>query len=257
MNYYNLQEINISDNIKTISPLAFYCCTNLKRIYIPNSVKKIGSRCFFNCINLEEVILSENLEKINNYTFFNCKKLKTINIPKKVVKIGKYAFYNCSNLKQVNYQQLNEDFLIQINEHIIDEHKKFKTVEQLFLQNNNVKEKLLYFGKCKLQGINYQNEYEYFLEYCLKDNFINGLIKFNFKKENNYDTNYEKVEKINIKKQAEFIPWYLMNDNNLKKNSVQQNDSISNDLIDYNNIELWMNGDIMPKSYVKRLNLKK
>lgn len=85
-----LEEITISNTVKTIGISAFAACTNLKsvdfeEIYIP---EKIRNYAFQNCEKLENFIIPLNVEIIESVVFdvcnntkFYCKKEWSINYP--------------------------------------------------------------------------------------------------------------------------------------------------------------------------------
>ncbi|MCI8778160.1 MAG: leucine-rich repeat domain-containing protein [Bacilli bacterium] len=167
---------------------AFNNCENLKRIIIPKSVRKIGNSCFKNCTNLEEVILQEGLKTIGDKCFWNCENLKKIIIPSSVDSLGfecfgeclnlkiiglpinysdvpSHVFNNCYHIEKVNYQSLNLEFLQTIEEIL----KKEERTKKDKIVNKEVLEKMFYFGKCKLLGIDYKKEYEEFIEYYINN----------------------------------------------------------------------------------------
>lgn len=291
-----LEEVILSEGITYLGNFAFSNCKSLKRITIPESVKSIGNFCFLGCLNLEEVILQKGLETIGDRCFWNCEKLKKIDIPSSVnslgiecfgqcrnlkiivlpincLKIPSHVFRYCNNIKKVNYQSLNVEFLMTIKERLKKE-KRTETVEQI---SKEVAEKLFYFGKCKLLGIDYKQEYEEFIEYYMNTYTI----------PNKDIVSLDKNSCLNRQDNGEnkLIPWYaqqipgfiiseyLNNDNNNKE--VEPLDYVSQSL-EYNPLpkiidekyyfdkkgNLWIKGendkddDIMPKPFVKEYILK-
>ena len=277
LNCENLEEIKLPNNLEKIGKDAFFNCKKLKKIEIPDSVKEIGDGCFAFCENLEEIKLPNNLEKIDNHAFNNCENLKYISIPLKLNDL----IYNSSifdfpnrNIIGVSYESLNNEILFKINNQITVEKNKIKTNEELFLKSDMIKQKLLYFGKCKFFKRDYEKEYNAFLNIIdkkfINHNFFSNYIsldKKDYQEKNNNEQTIEENSDIDY-----FIPWYNMDikkrninmldnkiiDTNYKEieTNNKNNESISDYTIDSDG-NLWMNGDIMPKAYVKRLNLKK
>lgn len=93
-----ITSVEISYNIDTISPYAFYNCINLKSV---NNffVYYIGSYAFYNCRSLSDIYFSSFLDKIGDYAFANCSSLKNSHIS--ATNIGEYAFFNCDSLTNI------------------------------------------------------------------------------------------------------------------------------------------------------------
>ncbi|GHT62778.1 hypothetical protein AGMMS50239_17080 [Bacteroidia bacterium] len=118
-----LENVTLSESLKTVGGSAFGTCSSLKEITIPASVasiggsvfsgcsamtkavilnEKIGDYQFSNCTSLEEATLSDNLKTISNMAFAYCRGLKAIAIPASVTTWGSNSFYNCSGLQSVS-----------------------------------------------------------------------------------------------------------------------------------------------------------
>lgn len=288
-----LEEVIFSEGITHLGNYAFNDCENLKRIVIPKSVREIGNSCFKNCTNLEEVILQEGLKTIGDRCFWNCENLKKIIIPSSVDSLGfecfgeclnlkiielpinyldvpSHVFNNCYHIEKVNYQSLNLEILKTIKERL----KKEERTEKDKIINKEVSEKMFYFGKCKLLGIDYKKEYEEFIEYYINNYTIPNKDIVSLDKDG-----YKKKKEV-----TKLIPWYAqqipgfvitdyLNDD-YDNQKVEQLEYVSKPL-EYNSLphieddryysdkngNLWVKGkngddDIMPKSFVKEYILK-
>ena len=66
-----------SENVKTVSPGAFYGCKNLEIVLIPDSsIETIGFNAFEQCTNLHTINFPESITKIEQNAFLGCNKLK-------------------------------------------------------------------------------------------------------------------------------------------------------------------------------------
>ena len=133
----NVQEITISEGIKTIKEGAFYVCEELTTIHLPSTLETVETMAFANCFLLNHVNLPKSLIKIDVTAFANCIGLKDLNVsednpifstennvlfskdmkelvlcpntagrisyivPSSVIKIRERAFYGCSYLEEV------------------------------------------------------------------------------------------------------------------------------------------------------------
>ncbi len=136
----SVKEVNITSNIKTISPIAFQNCTALENVVIPNTVTSIGWEIFRGCTSLKSLTLPQigatdelgysddladlfnddngdasnvpaslktvtitgNITEVNSFAFNKCQYIETINLPASVTKIDEYAFQECKSLKSLN-----------------------------------------------------------------------------------------------------------------------------------------------------------
>ena len=255
---------------------AFLACSNLKKIVIPSTVEEISAECFSKCYTLEEVVLNEGLKKIGEYAFSDCLKLKRIAIPStaNIKLIEKNAFDECG-IKYVDYQSLNIEFFTTIDERIKKENR-VKNVEHLG-EIEEITQKLLYFGKCKLRGINYKEgyekfkkEYEEFIDYCINT--------YSIYKKDAVSLDKSSCLKKQENKENKLIPWYAQcipgfiiqkDDENVLDNKSEKIENLEEapkynslpNIIDdkYYNIgnNLYIKGengeddDIMPKPFVK------
>ncbi|MBQ9209274.1 MAG: leucine-rich repeat protein [Oscillospiraceae bacterium] len=91
-NCTNLKTVDLTDTITTIGCSCFMNCQSLEEIYIPDSVNEIGDEVFWMCYNLSKVRLSPNTAVIPMRAFESCDSLTEINIPEGVTHIGDWAF---------------------------------------------------------------------------------------------------------------------------------------------------------------------
>ena len=131
-----MNEVTISQGVKSIESSAFSFCSSLKTIFIPASVNKIEGSAFANCKNLlaitveaenkhfcseggmllnksktqlikcpagigDESVVPDGVENIGPSAFADCNRLETIIVPEGVKSIGELAFHKCRNLSMV------------------------------------------------------------------------------------------------------------------------------------------------------------
>ncbi|MCL2088365.1 MAG: leucine-rich repeat protein [Oscillospiraceae bacterium] len=95
---YQLTNITIGENVKTIGGAAFNNCKSLLEMVIPDSVITIGSDAFIECSDLTKVTIGSNVTSIGHNAFEYCVSLKEIIIPDSVVFLGEGAFKYCRSL---------------------------------------------------------------------------------------------------------------------------------------------------------------
>lgn len=88
-----VNEIILSEGLKTIGEYAFADCDNLRSIEMPSTLEEIKKHAFSSCNELSEIILNEGLKKIQN-VIYSGSKLMSIVIPESVEYIGSCAFGN-------------------------------------------------------------------------------------------------------------------------------------------------------------------
>ena len=101
--YFQIQSIEIYNDVTSIGSYQFCCFNNLHRVIISGDVKSIKDYAFYDCDNLEDVDILNSVKSIGDYAFSNCDKLMFMSIPKNVTHIGKHAFFGSENLDTVHY----------------------------------------------------------------------------------------------------------------------------------------------------------
>lgn len=97
---YDLTDVTISGNLKTIEDETFERCMNLKTVNIANGVESVGNKAFYECSALQSINIPASVKKIGEYAFTYCYSLENVLIPS-VCEIGKAAFLNCDSLKTI------------------------------------------------------------------------------------------------------------------------------------------------------------
>ena len=96
-----LQFVDFGKGIRHIgsenSPGIFRLCRKLEEIIITEQVKSIGPNAFYDCSSLQHVNLPEGLEYIAPYAFYDT-GIKTIHLPTTLYEIGKAAISSADNV---------------------------------------------------------------------------------------------------------------------------------------------------------------
>ena len=101
----SLENIKLSEKVKSIGVYTFLRCDNLKSINIPEGVTNIGDYAFEGCSSLTSINIPEGVNNIGDYAFEGCSSLTSISIPEGVTNIGDYAFEGCSSLTSINISE--------------------------------------------------------------------------------------------------------------------------------------------------------
>ena len=84
--------------------------TNVKNIEIPNNITSISFGAFYNCSSLTSVIIPDSVTSIGWYVFSGCSDLTSVIVPDSVIYIGFQAFYGCISLTSITYKSTIEDW---------------------------------------------------------------------------------------------------------------------------------------------------
>lgn len=95
------ESFNISTNITSIEMGAFENC-GLTNIDIPQNVTSISNSAFAYCRNLISISLPDNITSIEDMTFYFCESLRSIDISNKITSIGEEAFRNCNSITSID-----------------------------------------------------------------------------------------------------------------------------------------------------------
>ncbi len=128
--YFDIQQLTVSEGIETIGNFAFSACTSLSSVSLPDSLKRIGDYAFAYCLrlksfetsaselgksavsgchSLETIKLKSGVESIGDSCFDSDTALSVIDIPKTVTHIGWNAFRLCTKW----YQAQTDEFIIE------------------------------------------------------------------------------------------------------------------------------------------------
>lgn len=97
----NLLEIKLPGNLKEIKWSAFAVCSSLVKVEFPDGVTSIGSSAFSGCSSLESMKLPDSITRIENSAFARCSSLISVKIPDGVTVIANHTFGECKNLTDV------------------------------------------------------------------------------------------------------------------------------------------------------------
>ena len=74
----SLENIKISNKVKTICSYAFIECDSLKNIIIPDATTSIDYGAFLGCDSLQRVTIGKSVESIDDLAFAECESLKDV-----------------------------------------------------------------------------------------------------------------------------------------------------------------------------------
>lgn len=103
--YDKVTELEIPDNIVSITSDVFTRFKNLKRVKLPDGLKDFGS--FTDLEYLEEVVLPDSITSIGDEAFYGCRSLRALTIPASVTYIGGCAFYD-SGIEEITLLSLEK-----------------------------------------------------------------------------------------------------------------------------------------------------
>lgn len=112
----DIQEAEISSNIKIIASHSFDHCEKLTKINIPkNSELQIIENNAFDKTNISDIYIPKNVIKIEKDAFYECQNINIVEIPydSKLKLINEHAF-NSTNITKILFHNM---FLIYMIEH--------------------------------------------------------------------------------------------------------------------------------------------
>ena len=89
----NLEEIELSENLRFLGRKAFMECSSLTSINLPSSLQTLSSETFANCVLLKDVSYSENLLKVHYNAFNNTLWYDNLPVEGGVKYMGHIALY--------------------------------------------------------------------------------------------------------------------------------------------------------------------
>jgi hypothetical protein len=103
-----IENIIVSDGVKSLGDNAFFLCKNVKSVVLPDSITQLGNGLFANCQSLETISLPDNIETLPASIFVSCTSLKNVKLPANLKKIEINAFAD-SGIRELNLpESLNE-----------------------------------------------------------------------------------------------------------------------------------------------------
>lgn len=77
------------------------------QVNIPENITSISANMFANCSNLSSIRMSTNLESLGEYAFKACTSLTSITLPENVTVINHYALQGCTSLSNLYIENLD------------------------------------------------------------------------------------------------------------------------------------------------------
>lgn len=97
----NINNIEISSQIKKFGEKIFANCTSLKSVIFNASVEEIPRGLCIGCKNLEKFTMTDSIRVIKNSVFEDCYNLQNVKLSNNIEKIEGWAFSSCYNLKSI------------------------------------------------------------------------------------------------------------------------------------------------------------
>lgn len=88
----NIQEAQLSKQLKQIPASMFFRCKKLTTVTIPDGITEIGASAFGSCENLTSVTMGNTVKRIGEAVFCGCKNLQSITFSDNLEEIGSGAF---------------------------------------------------------------------------------------------------------------------------------------------------------------------
>ncbi len=96
-----LNNVTISNGVKSIGDNAFEGCTKLDTISFPDSVTTVGKSAFNGCTALVEIALGTEIASVGDSAFEGCTSLASVTISGSVTKLGSSVFKDCAKLEKL------------------------------------------------------------------------------------------------------------------------------------------------------------
>lgn len=109
-----IEEIIVTNNVKTLGEGAFAYCSALKKITLPEKLKELPRYVFSNSYELEKVEVPVSVKRIGAFAFATT-SIKKLELPKGITKIGEAAFAGCFELTDLKFVEKNKKYKIEDN----------------------------------------------------------------------------------------------------------------------------------------------
>lgn len=109
-----IEEIIVTNNVKTLGEGAFAYCSALKKITLPEKLKELPRYVFSNSLVLEKVEVPASVKRIGAFAFATT-SIKKLVLPKGITKIGEAAFAGCFELTDLKFVEKNKKYKIEDN----------------------------------------------------------------------------------------------------------------------------------------------
>ncbi|MBQ8357474.1 MAG: leucine-rich repeat protein, partial [Clostridia bacterium] len=100
-NCTNLKTVTVGGSGTAVSDYAFYRCTGLEQVTLSDTVKSIGTAAFMSCTSLDSVKLPASLTALSAQSFQGCSALRTVTFSQVLAALGESAFQNCVSLSEI------------------------------------------------------------------------------------------------------------------------------------------------------------
>lgn len=112
-----LDTVILTDQVSTLSPLAFYGAYRLIMVILPDTLTSVGNYAFSGCSALKYAALPEGVTTIGEGAFSDCTSLTSFTVPDSVQSIGCGAFMDCKSLISLSIPFTGESADSQENTH--------------------------------------------------------------------------------------------------------------------------------------------
>ncbi len=105
------KSVTIPEGVSNIAPYAFMNCYNLEEVNLPDNMDCILYGAFKDCSKLTDTELQNILSKvktIDRWVFVNCDGLTRVHIPANITNIKEDVFSSCDNIHTISVDTTNE-----------------------------------------------------------------------------------------------------------------------------------------------------